>query len=992
VSDTSLSTKVILSGGGSTAWGSVPVPTAAQITNAQLAIDTFNASGTSIDSLLPGGTVKVYLVPNSFFTANGWTSSGTQPWGYTPKGGVAFVSNTLSSWNQRYTIIHETFHSVDSSIGVMNHAKRVTIAGLMSPSVDTSVSGFWGKGSSPVRPSEVFADTAPAAYNTVHPSLDYYTRKIPSGSYAAYRSAISGATLPASTTLAAAASAGATNIKVVSVSGLVAGDWLLIGGVEYHQITTVGTAGSGGSGVTLTSALSAGYASGATVVETAPQSDVLDGAIDIVVNANTINGATRSHTITGLAPGASGSWQMRYYDGKAWGPWSDPVAAVLGILRPPKNLTVTPGTLTPDLGASLDSTFPGDYIKQYWIHLWQQTTTGLVALMDTGVVDLTLFTTRINVSYSGNIGGPLAWDQRYVWTCAFKNSQDVWTPQAAFAYFTPTVDVGPYIRIGSSAGPMADGSSKIDTLTPTFNVADRGGANIDQARLWVYSSADVPLWDSGVVSFASAANRNITVPANILQWGMDPKVAAAVRVTGNVALGVATDTPIAVHINNQPGAPSPVSITAAATDQVVLRPDGVWVTTAGMPTAVFPYLDKDKDDLGFTDNPTRREVEIRNAADAHVFASPYVITTGITNNFVMPALTAETTYKIRARYDDAAAVRSAFSAYVQVKYSLAPTLSGVTPAPDAVVTDPTPAIAWAYASSAGKAQAGYAFNASVNGDTVYDTGFVASGATGLSIPPFVLPNGVTVAWTLLVYDSDMLYARYDSQFTTSFTAPAVPTGLVLTPDTAQKAIVATWDVSALSAGEFLEYRVYARGPNGQFRLVKTISDQSATSYTYREAAHNAESIVRVTQSNGFGESDPIEASATLGTDPNYIPGYWILTESDVVELLNVEQFGPGDTNTRLERMSPLAAPGERAYDVVLDWGTGGYETSFRVFTYDRDLLRTLRRYKEAGQVVLLKTEYGDSRYGRLTSTPDNDEPNAWARAAVSFVETEPANF
>lgn len=54
------------------------------------------------------------------------------------------------------------------------------------------------------------------------------------------------------TLLAAPAAAGATNIKVDSVTGLTAGDFIRIGnsgGYETRQIETVGTAGSGGTGV-----------------------------------------------------------------------------------------------------------------------------------------------------------------------------------------------------------------------------------------------------------------------------------------------------------------------------------------------------------------------------------------------------------------------------------------------------------------------------------------------------------------------------------------------------------------------------------------------------------------------------------------------------------------------------------------------------------------------------------------------------------------------
>jgi hypothetical protein len=72
----------------------------------------------------------------------------------------------------------------------------------------------------------------------------------------------------AQTALAAAANAGDTNVKVASVTGMVAGNTLTIdsgAAAETVTITTVGTAGATGTGVTITPALASAHASGALV-------------------------------------------------------------------------------------------------------------------------------------------------------------------------------------------------------------------------------------------------------------------------------------------------------------------------------------------------------------------------------------------------------------------------------------------------------------------------------------------------------------------------------------------------------------------------------------------------------------------------------------------------------------------------------------------------------------------------------------------------------
>jgi len=74
-----------------------------------------------------------------------------------------------------------------------------------------------------------------------------------------------------STTLSAAALAGATNVKLASVTGLVVGNTITIDSTganpETVSMSAVGTAGAGGTGVTFSPALAFAHASGATVVK-----------------------------------------------------------------------------------------------------------------------------------------------------------------------------------------------------------------------------------------------------------------------------------------------------------------------------------------------------------------------------------------------------------------------------------------------------------------------------------------------------------------------------------------------------------------------------------------------------------------------------------------------------------------------------------------------------------------------------------------------------
>lgn len=85
--------------------------------------------------------------------------------------------------------------------------------------------------------------------------------------------AVTAAPAYAATTLAAASAIGDTNVKVTSVLGAAAGQYIRIdvvaGGLaEYRQITEVGTAGAGGTGISFSDPLLRAHANGVAVTQT----------------------------------------------------------------------------------------------------------------------------------------------------------------------------------------------------------------------------------------------------------------------------------------------------------------------------------------------------------------------------------------------------------------------------------------------------------------------------------------------------------------------------------------------------------------------------------------------------------------------------------------------------------------------------------------------------------------------------------------------------
>jgi hypothetical protein len=323
---------------------------------------------------------------------------------------------------------------------------------------------------------------------------------------------------------------------------------------------------------------------------------------------------------------------------------------------------------------------------------------------------------------------------------------------------------------------------------------------------------------------------------------------------------------------------------------------------------------------------------------------------------------------------------------MQVKRSARPTLSAVTPANAATVTDPTPTIAWTYAHSGGLAQRAYRITATVDGNVIYDSDWLVSAAASHVIPANVLPNGKTVSWTLDVENTDGLRATQIARtFTTSFTQPPTLTGLVLTPDPDSLTVTVAWTASGLSDDEFVEYDIDARSGAGQFRRVARITAKATTSYVYRAAGHNVETIIRLSQSNGWLESVPVEASTELTVD-----GTWRIGPDGAATQLRFNEW-PSHAHPRATETAEYAPPGARFKRVVTigSWGVDG-RLRLRVPPADQDVVALLQDDAATGRIVLLKTGRGLAVYAKLREVTPTDAASGWTNVDLAYTEIAPA--
>lgn len=708
-----------------------------------------------------------------------------------------------------------------------------------------------------------------------------------------------------------------------------------------------------------------------------------DGSVaptkNVTVTANTAHNALRSHTFTDLPARTTGEWRVRFYDGQ-WGPWSALRTATTAYKPSVVNVAVQQGTLTPLIYASITSLDPtGEYFTAYQFLVYQDPVAGqTITKWDSGKTTITGSPNRAEVQYGGS---PLVFGTPYRLRIIGYNKDDVASDLTANFTFTQVEPTGAVIRIGAADGPVWGPGTKIDDLSPDLYVSDPTEGDVDQARVRIYGDQGVTLLhDSGVVEDTAAAYVVVSIPAGVLENGMNPHAEAAVRLSGNANIGPFSQKAQS-HVNAKPGAPYPVTVSGG---QTVLRSDGVWVTTDPTPDLLFPFRDVDLD-LGYTESMERQEVEIRDDAEAAFGASPYIDDTDPSETFTSPALTVEETFDFRARVDDAAAARSDWSDRVYVKYSAAPTLTDVTPADTDIITDATPTFVGTYGHTGGVAEASRRLILYSGQTIIYDSGEQDPG--DITVPAGTLAdfNAVDLDYELISTNEDGLTVTVAGTITTDFTVPAALTGLVITQDDVEPALLIEWDASA--EPNFESVNIYAKTEGGQFRLVTTVTDPDATAYMYRGAAHNRETVVRLTQSNGFAESEAIEGSATLEVD-----GYWIkrpsvatLLPSSTTDIKGRTQHGAGDTQVQIEQLVALG----RTDKLLLTWGVTGYEGGFSLLTKDRALVDLLRSYKDNGLVVIVSTPYGASRYVRFTAVTDHDQPGGWIDVAVSYIEVSP---
>jgi hypothetical protein len=194
-------------------------------------------------------------------------------------------------------------------------------------------------------------------------------------------------------------------------------------------------------------------------------------------------------------------------------------------------------------------------------------------------------------------------------------------------------------------------------------------------------------------------------------------------------------------------------------------------------------------------------------------------------------------------------------------------------------------------------------------------------------------------------------------FTTSFTAPAGIASLTATADPDTSSVVLEWPATSLGVA-FWRYRVYRVNASGQYVLIGSPDTEATISFVDYEAPHGT-SQYAVTVDNGWQESDPVTALATLDL------AFWIIDPSNPSNSFEIPHVATDESawDPQEEQFVPL---GRRAYVVIggpllAPKGT----ISSRVLRNEPELLPRLRLAAQTFPYVILKNPFGDVSRARI---------------------------
>lgn len=264
-----------------------------------------------------------------------------------------------------------------------------------------------------------------------------------------------------------------------------------------------------------------------------------------------------------------------------------------------------------------------------------------------------------------------------------------------------------------------------------------------------------------------------------------------------------------------------------------------------------------------------------------------VTTATIDSGVVVSALTSYTatidaTYKDidiwwRVRVRDGDNVFSNWSDTAIFHASDLPVCTITNPANAAVITTPTPTLAWTFAASGGRTQSAwraYILNTTANPDVIVaDSGWVVG--TGVTWTPSLPIVDLATNYTAHVElkDNNGLIGIDDNIFTATYTQPDAFNFVVTSTTYTTDGLVSLAWPAAVADATFVGWRVYRRPVGGTYKLLRTITVATTKVWADYTAPSNIAveyAIIQAATRFGLVVESPYQATTFQADNQNYM--------------------------------------------------------------------------------------------------------------------------
>lgn len=335
-----------------------------------------------------------------------------------------------------------------------------------------------------------------------------------------------------------------------------------------------------------------------------------------------------------------------------------------------------------------------------------------------------------------------------------------------------------------------------------------------------------------------------------------------------------------------------------------------------------------------------------------------------------------------------------WTSWLRFTYTAPPVVAANTPADGASVTDPTRTLTWTFTSTRAQASFTARLYQRVSGvDQLIWTETQESADLSWTIPPFLLETGNTYAWEIVGYDTAGLSGTTTRRtFTTSFTPPAVLTGLTATGDAGASIIALAWTASG--DPNLDHYQVEWRRLDGTWARVDpgpvSSSDLGTplTAVVFNHAgARLGDNEYRMRAHNGAQGGEWATVSGTLESPSG---GSWVL----VVPGMLVQAMRVTRARRRQAPVMEEFVPPGRGSTLHLSWGrdTAEIATSILLRPSDHgDLSTLLAGLAVNGTPMWLKAPAGwswDPLWCIIPDMPDETQVGGLLIVSPTFRQTE----